>query len=289
METQQGLVHGGKRKVDLVVISDVHLGTYGCHAAELLRYLDSISPREVVLNGDIIDIWQFSKRYWPDSHMAVLKYLLGWMDQGVTIHYLTGNHDELLRRFAGFRLGNFQIANKLVKTFPNGQRAWFFHGDVFDVTMQHSKWLAQLGGQGYDLLILLNRAINGLLEKMGRDKFSLSKKIKHSVKSAVSYISNFEQTAAEMAIYHGYDWVVCGHIHQPEMRVVETAHGAVNYLNSGDWVENLTALEYVDGKWDLFHFEQADALQAPAAVPVPEPVTNKAIFDQMWAEFQLMN
>jgi UDP-2,3-diacylglucosamine pyrophosphatase LpxH len=287
METQQNLAANAKRKVDLVVISDVHLGTYGCHAVELLRYLESIDPAEVILNGDIIDIWQFSKRYWPDSHMMVLKHLLGWVAQGIPVHYLTGNHDELLRRFAGFRMGSFQIANKLVKTLDNGEKAWFFHGDVFDVTMKHSKWLAQLGGRGYDLLILLNRAVNYLLEKMGRGKFSLSKKIKNSVKGAVSYISNFEVTAAEMAIFHGYDFVVCGHIHQPEMRLVSTTNGQVQYLNSGDWIENLSALEYSNGKWELFFFEAAEELQAPSQTPPPAQVSNKAIFEQMWKEFQL--
>src|SRR6185503_5330534 len=126
-----------------------------------------VAPKEVILNGHIIDIWQFSKRYWPDSHMMVVKHLMGWVAKGIPVYYLTGNHDEMLRRFAGLNLGTFQIANKLVKTFDDGSRAWFFHGDVFDVTMKHSKWLAKLGGRGYDLLILLNRAMNYLLEKCG--------------------------------------------------------------------------------------------------------------------------
>ncbi|MFN8396964.1 MAG: UDP-2,3-diacylglucosamine diphosphatase [Bacteroidia bacterium] len=276
-----------KRKVDLVVISDVHLGTYGCHATELLHYLQSIEPGEVILNGDIIDVWQFSKRYWPDSHMQLVQHLLGMVAQGIPVHYLTGNHDELLRRFAGFRFGSLQIANKLVKTLSNGQKAWFFHGDVFDVTMQNSKWLAKLGGWGYDALIVLNRAANSILEATGQGKFSLSKKIKNSVKSAVSYISSFEQTAAEMAIFHGHDVVVCGHIHQPTMQTIETRHGAVTYLNSGDWVENLTALEYHDGEWTLFHYEdQVRDGQLPEAMVQQENPTQKELFQRMWLEFQ---
>ena len=161
------------RLVDLVVISDIHLGTYGSQAKELLKYLKSIDPKVVILNGDIIDIWQFNKRYFPKSHLKVIKYLLKWIVQGKEIHYLTGNHDEMFRKFKDFKLGTFMISNKLVLEL-DGKKAWFFHGDVFDVTMQYSKWLARLGGIGYDFLILLNSFINFLLNKIGKNKLSLS-------------------------------------------------------------------------------------------------------------------
>lgn len=276
-----------KRTVDLLVISDIHLGTYGCHATELLQYLHSIEPREIILNGDIVDIWQFSKRYWPASHMQVIEHLLHLAATGTPVHYLTGNHDELLRRFAGFKMGAFQIANKLVKTLADGKKAWFFHGDVFDVTMQNSKWLAKLGGWGYDALIVMNRGMNYLLEQLGREKYSLSKKIKHSVKSAVSFISNFESTAAEMAVYHGYDFVVCGHIHQPAMRTVTTPKGSIAYLNSGDWVENLTALEYNHGQWSLYTFDVNELnINAIPATEAPQTLTSKLIFERMRQEFE---
>jgi UDP-2,3-diacylglucosamine pyrophosphatase LpxH len=156
-----------KREVELVIISDVHLGTYGCHAEELLRYLKSIKPKRIILNGDIIDMWQFSKRYWPKSHMQVIKHVTNLIAKGVKVTYLTGNHDEMLRRFAGFKMGSFEIANKKVVTL-NGKSAWIFHGDVFDVTMQHSKWLAHLGAMGYDALILINRFVNFLLKIVGQ-------------------------------------------------------------------------------------------------------------------------
>jgi uncharacterized protein (TIGR00661 family) len=162
-----------KRRMQVAVISNAHLGTYGCHATELLRYLKSIRPQVLVLNGDIVDIWQFRKNYWPPAHMRVVRYLAGLAAKGVKIHYLTGNHDELLRKFAGLKLGNFRLDNKLVLDLPHG-RTWLFHGDVFDVTMRHSRWLAKLGGQGYDLLILLNRFVNHLLAKLGRPRVALS-------------------------------------------------------------------------------------------------------------------
>src|ERR1035437_4159579 len=148
-----------KREVELVAISDVHLGTYGCHAKELLQYLKSINPKKLILNGDIIDIWQFSKHYWPTSHMQVIKHITGLMAGGVEVYYVTGNHDEMLRRFVGFKMGSLKIVNKVVLKL-DGRSAWVFHGDVFDVTMQHAKWLTKLGAIGYDLLILINRAVN---------------------------------------------------------------------------------------------------------------------------------
>jgi len=249
-----------KREVELVIISDVHLGTYGCHSEELLRYLKSIKPKRLILNGDIIDMWQFSKRYWPKSHMQVVKHITSLLAKGTKITYLTGNHDEMLRKFAGFKLGSFQIANKKVLSL-NGQSAWIFHGDVFDVTMQYSKWLAKMGAIGYDMLIVINSFVNFILKSVGRGKISLSKRVKDSVKQAVKFINNFEQTAAEIAISNGYKYVICGHIHQPEMRKITTEKGEVMYLNSGDWVENLTSLEYHQGVWKIYRYSEDLAAQ----------------------------
>jgi len=243
-----------KRSVEIVVISDVHLGTYGCHAKELLKYLKSIRPKTLILNGDIIDIWQFSKRYWPETHMKILRKLMKFVVEGVDVYYLTGNHDELLRKFADMSLGSFYLQNKLILEL-DGKKAWFFHGDIFDVTMQHSKWLAKLGAIGYDTLILLNSVVNWGLNLLGREKMSFSKKIKAKFKDAVKFINSFEDTAAELAIENGYHYVVCGHIHQPEKRNILADGGEVMYLNSGDWVENLTALEYNHGQWEIFKYE----------------------------------
>jgi UDP-2,3-diacylglucosamine pyrophosphatase LpxH len=264
-----------KREVDLVVISDVHLGTYGCHAEELLRYLKSLKPQKLILNGDIIDIWQFSKHYWPEAHMKVIKQIVSMMSKGVEVYYLTGNHDEMLRKFSDFSIGTFSLMDKLVLEL-DGKKAWFFHGDVFDVTMQHSKWL---GGLGYDLLIVLNRAANYISEKiLHKGKISLSKKIKNSVKSAVSFISNFENTASEIAIENKYHYVVCGHIHQPEIKKIETEKGTVTYLNSGDWVENLTSLEYHEKVWKLYTYNPAELPQENVFESIEQEMQLEEVF-----------
>ena len=240
-----------KRKLNVVVVSDIHLGTFGAQAGDLADYLNSIDIDILVLNGDIIDIWQFNKRYFPNSHMAVIRAIFTKLSKGTKVHYITGNHDEMLRKFNGFSLGDFTIQNKIVLNLPTG-KAWIFHGDVFDTSMKQSKWIVKLGGFGYDLLIRINSMVNWCSERMGRGRVSLSKKVKDSVKGVISYINNFEETVAEIAISKGYEYVICGHIHQPTIQEMTSKDGRVLYLNSGDWIENRTALEYVDGAWSLY-------------------------------------
>lgn len=244
-----------KRKVEIAVVSDVHLGTYGCHAKQLLTYLNSIQPKKLILNGDIIDIWQFNKRYFPKSHLKVVKKIMTMASNGVEVIYITGNHDDMLRKFSDTFIGNMSIVDKLVLDL-DGKKAWFFHGDVFDASIQNAKWLAKLGGYGYDLLILFNRLINWVLERMGKNKYSMSKRIKNSVKGALKYISDFEEVATDLAIENGYDYVICGHIHQPKMFIRENIHGKTMYLNSGDWIENFTALEYQFKRWKIYNYNQ---------------------------------
>ena len=277
-----------KKSLEVVVISDVHLGTYGCHAKELLSYLKSINPKTVILNGDIIDIWQFSKRYWPKSHMKVLKYLMGWISEGKEIYYITGNHDEMFRKFVDFNMGKFAIKNKVVLEL-DGKKAWFFHGDVFDVSMKHSKWLAKLGAVGYDSLILINRGVNNFSHFFGKEKVSLSKKIKDSVKSAIKFINNFEETVTTIAIDNQFDYVVCGHIHQPVIKEVTTNKGSTHYLNSGDWVENLTALEYNNNQWSLYKYDVAHYIEVNVEMDLEEidsiDQSAKELFGHLMADF----
>jgi UDP-2,3-diacylglucosamine pyrophosphatase LpxH len=183
--------------------------------------------------------------------MKVLHHLLKWAMKGVPVTYLPGNHDEVLRRFSNVQFGSLRIQDKLILEL-DGHKTWMFHGDVFDASIQNSKWIAKLGGQGYDLLILINRALNWLSKKTGNGRISLSKQVKNNVKQAIKFVSDFETTAAELAIDQGFQMVICGHIHQPANRWVENKSGRVRYLNSGDWIENLTALEYNNGEWELY-------------------------------------
>lgn len=244
----------GKRKLKVAVISDVHLGFLGCKAKELNRYLKSIEPEILVINGDLIDIWQFRSYYFPKSHTRVLQRIFKFISDGVKVYYLTGNHDEMLRRYSGLHLGNLELEDKLVLNL-DGRLNWFFHGDIFDVTMRGSRWLAKLGNTGYELLILINKLVNFLLEFFGREKISFSQRVKAATKRSIKKFSDYEMTAAEIALDNGYDFVINGHVHIPVIKEIKTERGTVTYLNSGDWVENMTALEYNDGAWKLVWYK----------------------------------
>ncbi len=242
-----------KKELDIVIISDVHLGTYGCHAKELLNYLKSIKPTVLILNGDFIDIWQFKKNYFPKEHVQVIQRVMKMATTGTKVYYITGNHDDALRRFSDFSMGNIHLRDKLVLQL-NGCKHWIFHGDVFDLFIRYSPFIARLGGHGYDWLIRINRSINNLRAKLGKPRMSFAGKVKGRVKEAIKFISDFEDTAIQLAEEQGFDYVICGHIHKPQMRKA----GNVTYLNSGDWVENLTALEYAHGRWSMFEYDESE-------------------------------
>lgn len=262
-----------KRELDIVVLSDIHLGTYGCHAQELHNYLRSIQPRTLVLNGDIFDIWYFKKSYFPKEHLEVVRRILKMAVNGTKVYYLTGNHDDLLRKFGEMSLGIVHLRNKLVFQV-DGKTHWVFHGDVFDASVQRARWLAKLGGEGYDLLIRINRSINWFRRTLDLPPVSFAARVKKGVKGAVKFISDFEEVAIQLAAEKGYDYVLCGHIHQPQIRTVTLDNNRqVTYMNSGDWVEHLTALEFVNGEWSLYKYDEAAFVPAtataipPAAIP----------------------
>lgn len=257
-----------KREIEIVVLSDLHLGTYGCHAEELMNYLKSVKPLVLVLNGDIIDMWQFKKNFFPKEHLQVIHRILKMANNGTKVYYITGNHDEKLRNFADLQLSNLHLVNQLTLSIGN-KKYWFFHGDVFDLSVKYSKNFAKLGALGYDSLIRLNNLVNVCRKKLGLERVSFSKMVKYKVKEAVKFIQDFEQLAIEKAAEKKYDYVVCGHIHRPIIRK-ETINGkSITYLNSGDWVEHLTALEYNNGKWKIYEYDEMDYNFANPKLYVP--------------------
>ena len=258
-----------KRVPDIVVISDVHLGTYGCHAKELLQYLKSIKPKTLIINGDFIDIWQFRKRYFPKEHMQVIQRVQIMAAKGTKVYYITGNHDDLLRRYSDFSTGNIHLRDKLILQLKD-KRVWIFHGDIFDLSVRYSPLIAKLGGKSYDYLIVLNRFINKVRAAIGWDPMSLAGYLKQRVKHAARFIGDFEQTAIEVAGEQKYDYVICGHIHLPQMRTIQSKGHAVTYMNAGDWVENLTALEYQWGQWSIYKYDEADYQMVSSRLVVKE-------------------
>jgi UDP-2,3-diacylglucosamine pyrophosphatase LpxH len=266
-----------KRAIDVAIISDLHLGTYGCRAKEVVTYLKSISPQLLVLNGDIIDIWQFSKHYFPAAHMAVIKEIFHLLSNGTRVVYITGNHDELLRRYSDLELGHFQLADKMVIEIHK-KRTWIFHGDAFDNTTKGgARFWAKLGSNGYAVLLGFNRFINRCARLLGREPVSLSRKVMERVNKSIIRINAFETLVAELAIEKNYDYVVCGHIHQPQKRVIETEKGKVTYLNAGDWIEHLTALEYYNNDWHIYHYNETtiETHAAGKSSTAPEVMTSE--------------
>jgi UDP-2,3-diacylglucosamine pyrophosphatase LpxH len=246
-----------KKHLKAVVISDVHLGTYSSKADQLYAYLKSIEPETLVLNGDIVDVWRFSRRYFPASHLRVVRYLFKMAEKGTKIIFLPGNHDEIARRFTGIDFGHLKVVNKVVLSL-DGKSTWIFHGDVFDVVMHHSKWLAKMGSAGYGILAGINRMVNSMLKFFGRDPISLAAKIKDKVKGGKKEpVTKFEAMVSRLGISKGYHYVICGHIHRPARKRIKSPSGFITYLNSGDWVDHMTALEYEKSDWHLRHWDPA--------------------------------
>lgn len=247
-----------KRHVEIVVISDLHLGTYASRAKEFATYLKSIEPRLLILNGDIIDGWQFSKRYFPQGHIAAIKEIFSLLTKGTRVVYITGNHDDMMRRYSDLELGNFSLTDKIAIEV-NGKKTWIFHGDVFDhTTTCQAKLLGKLGSNGYAILLGFNKCINFILHLFGREKLSLSKKVMEQFNKRFIKIDEYETKIAEAAIEKKFDTVICGHIHEPKKRIFETEKGSVCYLNSGDWMEHMTALEYYDSDWHLYTYNEKE-------------------------------
>ena len=235
-------------------ISDLHLGTPGCQAQALLDFLRRTECKTLFLVGDIIDGWQLRRQwYWPQAHNDVIQKLLRKARKGTRVIFIPGNHDEFARKYVQHNFGGIEVADEWIHETADGRKLWVMHGDLFDGVIQCAKWLAHLGDTMYEFTLKLNRHLNSLRARMGLPYWSLSKYLKHKVKRAVSYVSDFEVAVAREARKRGLQGVVCGHIHHAELREID----GVLYANDGDWVESLTALiEHADGRLEIFDWAE---------------------------------
>ena len=246
-----------------IFLSDIHLGTKGCQAERLSAFLKAHTCDNLYLVGDIVDGWRLkSSFYWPQAHNNVMRRFLTLVKRGTRLTWVAGNHDEFLRRYAGLVLGNIVIVDQAVYRTVRGQRLLVVHGDRFDVITRYHRWLAFLGDVGYSVLLHLNRYLNLLRQTFGYGYWSLSAWIKHRVKSAVNYVSDFEEALGYECRRQGYDGVVCGHIHRAEIRDMD----GVRYMNCGDWVESCTAL--VEDEHGAFHILDWSTTAATEVVPI---------------------
>jgi UDP-2,3-diacylglucosamine pyrophosphatase LpxH len=244
-----------KRELDIAVISDVHLGTFGCHSSELQQYLNSIRPKILILNGDIIDAFQFQQGLMSNEHLEIIRCVLKMAVQGTKVYYLSGNHDDIIRGYSAIVDENIVLRNHLELVIDQ-KKYWIFHGDIFDASVIISPAIAKIGLWSYRYLIMLNRIISKLRFSLGMSRLSLAQHVKRRIGRALKYIDNFENIISRHALKNEYDAVICGHIHVPVIKSM--FGGRVTYMNSGDWVENLTALEYQYQKWKIFYYDPAD-------------------------------
>ena len=249
-----------------IVLSDIHLGTAGSKAKEATEFLRNYSCQKLILNGDIIDGWQL-KQYgtWKKKHTAFFKTVLKQIVHYDTkVIYLRGNHDDFLDQVMPLKVGkNFSIRKDYVLT-SGAKKFYVTHGDVFDSITSQMKWLAYLGDVGYTFLLWVNKFYNQYRTWRGLPYYSLSQQIKSRIKQAVSYISDYEQKLTELARARSCDGVICGHIHQPAIHNID----GIIYMNSGDWVESLSALvEDHSGNWSLLYY--TSDLDDEADPPIP--------------------
>ena len=262
-----------------VFISDVHLGTRGCQAELLLDYIRSVGCERLYLVGDILDGWKLKGGWWwPQAHNDVVQKILRLARKGVSVIYIPGNHDEVVRQFFGVHFGGVVVTKDAIHVTADGRRFLVTHGDEFDGVVQYARWLALLGDWAYRTVLMLNTVVNGLRRRLGFGYWSLSAFLKSKVKNALQFIDSFEQAVAAEAHRRGVDGVICGHIHKAEMRQID----GITYINDGDWVESCTALvEHFDGRLEILEWAKLRSwsmisraratLDSEAEVELPEP------------------
>ena len=268
------------RELEIAVVSDLHLATHACKPKKILKYLKSIQPKTLVLNGDIIDSWRFSRNYFPKLHLKVIRQLIKMMEKGVLVYYITGNHDEFLRKFAPTQIGNLKIVNQLILNLGD-KKTWIFHGDAFDNVIHQTKWLAKFGAASYGLLTLLNKGINNLLSLFGKDEIVIYTSIKRRLVKDKLNLSKFERAIGNAAAAQGYETVICGHSHFPKQKELLINGKSIRYLNCGDWVGNFSAAEYYDNNWHVYFHEERDE---EAVADEPDFMEEKQIYQTLIRE-----
>lgn len=244
-----------KNEYHSIFISDVHLGTRDSKASEVIEFLKATRCKKLILNGDIVDGWALrGGGKWLPEHTKFVRTVLKKMEkQDTEVIYLRGNHDDILDRFLPINFGNMKIVDEYIHETPQGDYL-VVHGDGFDSVTTSHRWMAIAGAKGYELLLGVNRLYNRWRSFRGKEYYSLSKKIKAKVKSAVSFVDRYEDQLKELAIVRHCRGIICGHIHTPADKDLD---GEVHYLNSGDWVESLTAIVEIEpGKFELIHHDE---------------------------------
>lgn len=240
----------GKPIYRTIILSDLHLGSKQSRTKDIINFLEKYTCQTLILNGDIVDMWAIKRgSKWKDMHTKAIRKILKISESCLNVYWLKGNHDEFINDFIPFELGNIKIKDHLIYIDGKGKSSYVFHGDILDVFITDMKWLAKIGSVGYDLALWVNSVYNKYREWRGLPYYSISKDIKNGVKKAINFITDFEENAIKLAKHKHCDYAICGHIHQPTIKE--------NYMNSGDFVENCTALvETWNGEWSILEFHK---------------------------------
>ena len=260
---------GSPRKFRTLFLSDLHLGSKGCQANQLLDFLRQHEADTIYLVGDIVDGWHLkSSWYWPQAHNDIVQKILRKARKGARVVYVPGNHDEFLRDYYGTHFGGIEVVETAIHRSADGRRYLVIHGDYFDMVIKHARWLALFGDHAYDMALVLNRVFNNMRRKLGFPYWSLSQWLKLKVKNAVSHIGKYEETLSAEAQRHGAEGVICGHIHHA---AIHNDFG-IHYINCGDWVESCTAIaEHADGRFEIITWTQgASSTETPSYVAEPQ-------------------
>lgn len=271
------------RKLEISVISDLHLATHASKAKKVLKYLKSILPETLILNGDIIDSWRFSRSYFPKPHLKVVRYIIKLMEKDTKVVYISGNHDEFLRKFSNIELGNLKICNQITLEL-NGEKTWIFHGDIFDHIIHRAKWLAKIGAASKGLLTVINEFLNVFVRWLGGKELAIYKSIKSMLNKEQSVYTSFEKAVALATLKRDCQTVICGHTHVPKDKLLTTDHGSVRYINCGDWVEHCTATEYANGEWSFYQYAETDEDVATDETDIPN---EKEVLQSLFKELML--
>jgi len=243
-----------------VWISDIHLGTKHARVGELLDFLKIVDCKYLYLVGDFIDGWELKFRwFWRDDYNTLIQKLLRKSRKQTKVIYISGNHDEFIEQFMGMRFGSVTIARQAIHTAADGKKYLVIHGHQADGLTHFNHLLEKLGSHLYNWILDFNLYFNRLRRALGFGYWSLASYLKFKAKSAVKYVTEYEDTLASMARSHETHGVICGHIHRAEMKTIND----IEYLNCGDWVESCTALiEDFEGKIKLIHFHENNVLRA---------------------------
>jgi UDP-2,3-diacylglucosamine pyrophosphatase LpxH len=267
------------KQVRALFLSDIHLGTRGCQADRLLSFLKQHQAEYIFLVGDIIDFWAMNRSiHWTSQQNTVVQKVLKRARHGVKVIFVPGNHDEALREYDGTSFGDIQIANEYVHTTADGKRYLLVHGDAFDQVTRYHKWVAVLGDISYNALVRMNAWLSWIRRTLRIPGYwSLAGYAKRKVKSAVSFIYDFEESVIRHVKGRNLDGVICGHIHAAAIKDIE----GVTYINCGDWVDSCTAIvEHLDGRLELVEWAQTAGAGEPDAddvVPVPVSTLEEAL------------